>query len=526
MTSCSTLLAPVVTPLVVLLLAGESIDVNGVKMFFDILKIVIAPVLLGVAANEFFPAAARRIRLAMPAFSAIVVAVIVASVVAAGAGRIRECALVVFAAVVLHNAAGMALGWLAGKALRMDPPRRRTLAIEVGMQNSGLAVSLAALHFSAMPLAAVPGAIFSVWHNLSGALFAAACTRRWKSVRLSSVLKAAFTVLLLVLLYRKVDFFALRRLLAGADLRYVPLFLAIATINMWISSLRWRLFLVADGLDIPVRTLFASHWIASFCNFFLPSNVGGDIYRMADIGAKSGSFERGTASVFMDRLCGFLAMSLLGFTLPLAGIRAVPARYRPWLLVPVAFFAALSAVFLVFVFKQGLVRALVAKLPPLLRKKADKPVSLFLRSVASGGAHPGVVAKALSLSVVFQLAVFAAMAATGCVLRFPIPFLWYFAFAPLVCILESLPVSVNGMGLREAAYAVFFAVAMPLAGAEVPEGMTTETFSRTCGGAMALCYMALTLLFALGGGILLLVRINSSKNSLFHKHDQQTPLAK
>ncbi|MBQ3811412.1 MAG: bile acid:sodium symporter family protein [Kiritimatiellae bacterium] len=178
MTACSTLLAPLATPAIVLLLAGKTVDVDALAMFLSIVKIVIAPVVAGVAINELLPRFAARVRRAMPAFSTVVVAVIVAGVVAASAGRIREAAALVALAVVLHNGLGLALGWGAGRLFRMDSARRRTLAIEVGMQNSGLAVSLAAMHFASMPLAAVPGALFSVWHNLSGALFANLCARK------------------------------------------------------------------------------------------------------------------------------------------------------------------------------------------------------------------------------------------------------------------------------------------------------------------------------------------------------------
>ena len=172
MTACSTLLAPLATPAIVWLLAGATIQVKAWAMFLSIVQIVIAPVVVGVAVNELLPGFASRIRRAMPAFSAVVVAVIVAAVVAASAARIRDSAALIALAVVLHNAGGMALGWGVGRLFRMDGARRRTLAIEVGMQNSGLAVSLATAHFATMPLAAVPGALFSVWHNLSGALYA------------------------------------------------------------------------------------------------------------------------------------------------------------------------------------------------------------------------------------------------------------------------------------------------------------------------------------------------------------------
>ena len=178
MTACSTLLAPLATPAIVWLLAGESIEVETAAMFLSIVKIVIAPIVAGVAVNELLPRFAGRIRRAMPAFSTVVVAVIVLGVVAAGASKIRDAAALVALAVVLHNALGMALGWGVGALFGMDAARRRTLAAEVGMQNSGLAVSLAAVHFASMPLAAAPGALFSVWHNLSGALFANLCNAR------------------------------------------------------------------------------------------------------------------------------------------------------------------------------------------------------------------------------------------------------------------------------------------------------------------------------------------------------------
>ena len=72
----------------------------------------------------------------------------------------------------------MGLGWGVARLFRLSAAKRRTLAIEVGMQNSGLAVSLAAIHFASMPFATVPGALFSVWHNISGSIFAAFCRRR------------------------------------------------------------------------------------------------------------------------------------------------------------------------------------------------------------------------------------------------------------------------------------------------------------------------------------------------------------
>ena len=106
------------------------------------------------------------------------IALIVAIIIAANADKLMVGGLMIVVVVVLHNLCGLLLGYLLAAALRLPEPKRRALCIEVGMQNSGLAASLAAAHFAAYPMAAVPGAIFSVWHNVSGAFAARFFTRR------------------------------------------------------------------------------------------------------------------------------------------------------------------------------------------------------------------------------------------------------------------------------------------------------------------------------------------------------------
>ena len=172
MTGVSTLLAPLLTPALTLLLAGRTVDVNACGMFVNILWVVILPILLGLAAKRFFPNATERAVRFMPTVSSVAIAVIIALVVAANAKRLWAGGVTIFIVVILHNVCGLALGYLIAAALRLAEPKRRALCIEVGMQNSGLAASLAAVHFAAYPMAAVPGAIFSVWHNVSGAFVA------------------------------------------------------------------------------------------------------------------------------------------------------------------------------------------------------------------------------------------------------------------------------------------------------------------------------------------------------------------
>lgn len=175
-TTCSTLLAPIATPLLTLWLAGAILEVPFQSMMVSILQTVLIPVVGGLVVRLVFRSAILRIQGALPWLSTIAISFIVAAVVAGSADQIARAGLLVVVAVVLHNGFGLLLGYLAAWAVRMTQRERRAIAIEVGMQNSGLAASLAAAHFS--PLAALPAAVFSVWHNLSGALFAMVMGRR------------------------------------------------------------------------------------------------------------------------------------------------------------------------------------------------------------------------------------------------------------------------------------------------------------------------------------------------------------
>lgn len=169
-TSVTTLLAPIVTPFLVLLLASEYLPVDAGAMFLSIVKVVLLPLALGFAAQKLLPGFVRAAVPALPLVSVTGIVLIVAAVVGASKGAIVQSGLLIFAVVVLHNGLGYLIGYLAARAGGLSLAKRKAIAIEVGMQNSGLGAALATAYFS--PLAAVPSAIFSVWHNISGALTA------------------------------------------------------------------------------------------------------------------------------------------------------------------------------------------------------------------------------------------------------------------------------------------------------------------------------------------------------------------
>ena len=172
MTAVSTVLAPFLTPLLTYFYAGQRVDVDMVSMFLSIVKVVILPIVLGFLVNHFFRTFTERAVEVLPLISTTAIVAIVAAVVSANSAKIMTSGLLILAVVILHNVLGYTLGYCVGKALKLDNTKCRAISIEVGMQNSGLATSLAAAHFAQYPMATIPGAVFSVWHNVSGAVLA------------------------------------------------------------------------------------------------------------------------------------------------------------------------------------------------------------------------------------------------------------------------------------------------------------------------------------------------------------------
>ena len=178
MTGVSTLLAPLLTPLLTWALAGKSVDVDVVGMLLSILWVVILPIVVGLITKAIWPKFTEKATAYLPAVSSLAIAFIVAIIIGANANKLMAGGMVIVIVVMLHNLCGLGLGYLIGRLLGLAEPKKRAISIEVGMQNSGLASSLATLHFAAYPLATIPGAIFSVWHNISGALVARLYTRK------------------------------------------------------------------------------------------------------------------------------------------------------------------------------------------------------------------------------------------------------------------------------------------------------------------------------------------------------------
>ena len=172
MTIVSTLVAPLATPSLVYVLAGAWVEVSFIAMVLSVVKVILVPVLLGILIRSILGKQIQKISELLPLISVVSIVMIISGIVAVNADKIISCGMLVLGVVILHNLCGMGIGLAAAKLLKVPYDKVTAIAIEVGMQNSGLAISLATANFAANPLATLPGAIFSVWHNISGSVFA------------------------------------------------------------------------------------------------------------------------------------------------------------------------------------------------------------------------------------------------------------------------------------------------------------------------------------------------------------------
>ena len=178
MTIVSTLIAPLVTPALVFALAGAWVEVSFWSMLTSVVQIVLVPVIAGIVVSALAGKWVEPVKPILPLISVLAIALIVAGITANNTTKIVESGALVLAVVILHNATGIGVGYGIAKLFKLDYAKVTTTAIEVSMQNSGLACSLAAANFAANPLATLPGAIFSIWQNVAGSIFAGFRSRK------------------------------------------------------------------------------------------------------------------------------------------------------------------------------------------------------------------------------------------------------------------------------------------------------------------------------------------------------------
>ncbi len=176
LTTVSTMLAVLFTPVLTWIYVGQSIPIPVFDMMINISKVVLLPVALGVLCNYYFAPYLHFVKHVFPFISVIAIILIIGIIVALNHAQLFLLAFPLIAAIFWHNLIGLACGYYLSKLMGLDERQRRTIAIEVGMQNSGLAVALAQTYFPA--IAALPGALFSIWHNITGSILAGIWSRK------------------------------------------------------------------------------------------------------------------------------------------------------------------------------------------------------------------------------------------------------------------------------------------------------------------------------------------------------------
>ncbi len=307
--------------------------------------------------------------------------------------------------------------------------------------------------------------------------------------RLLVIFKLSISVGLIFFLYRNTPISDIKHLLSGINVWYLPFIGLLLFTNTIISALKWRLFLKSDGISLPLSGLTVSYMCGTFCNLFLPSNIGGDSYRVYDIARQSSDGVRSTASVFADRLSGFVALVIL--SLISSAYVAYSYKTIAFVVLPAALFVFFCLV-LFFLLNQGPLRKLL-QITGLEKIEAVNRISeKFLLSMNCYGSDKRMIVQVMVLSFVFQFSVITVVYLMARSLGTDTAFYYFSAFVPLITLMEALPISIYGVGVRDVGYVFFFTQA----------GMG-EIETRT----LALFFMIMAICYSLIGGIFFLYRM-------------------
>ena len=292
---------------------------------------------------------------------------------------------------------------------------------------------------------------------------------------------------LLALLYRKADWASFWVALTDLQWGWLPFIYALLLFNTAISAWKWQQLLRADDVRVPLRSLLVSYLIGTFFNLFLPSSIGGDSYRVVDA-SRHGGAAKSFASVFADRLTGFLALAIWGLVFSAIGWSRLPDKRILWL--PVLIFGLMAGLVFAVVQRTWLVAIWQALRLHRLRK-LDAFLHRFLDSLAGYRANGGLLARVFGTSLLFQMLAIVIIFCISQALNWPVAFIYFCIFVPLITLGEALPISIFGIGVRDSLYVFFFAQA----GA-----------SREQALSLALVYVLITLVYSLLGGALFLLR--------------------
>lgn len=307
-----------------------------------------------------------------------------------------------------------------------------------------------------------------------------------RSKRLFLLVKLLISTSLAWVVYHRIPSTDLKTALAQLDLRPLALVFVLLFCNTLISAWKWQILLRADGIHVPLKRLFVSYLVGTFCNIFLPSNIGGDAYRIYDVSRLSANPASSLASVFADRLSGFVAVAVLALVSSF-GVWHLTGSLVPTL-VATALLGALGVVTWALA-RQTPVQSFLHRTRLARYPKVTHFSEQCLASFSAYRKRGSVLVRIMGISFLFQFSVIVCVALMAASLNLGAPFLYFCAFVPLITFAEAIPLSIYGVGIRDAAYVGLFGLA----------GISNVE-------ALPLLYLAMTVGYSLIGGVVLLFK--------------------
>lgn len=314
---------------------------------------------------------------------------------------------------------------------------------------------------------------------------------------LKTFIKIAVSGGLICLLYSKIDLSDILTKLRDASPAWLALAFVLMIVNTIVSAFKWRLFLRSDNLSQPISSLWASYITASFFNLFLPSTIGGDAYRIADIGSRTGHHARVAASILADRITGFFALSIYGFMASLL-VRPLVIEWQWWFYLPSSA-AILALLGVAIALSSPRFFQICLRIVPIkrLREKAAAIADQIGNAMRGYAAKKSVMLPALLLSFIFQFDLLLAVWAITKAIGLSLPLGVFFLFIPIKTFLEMIPISVFGLGLRDLGYTIFM-LAMGFIAADAAANAALISAAE----------VLLTILYSLAGGVVFICRKN------------------
>lgn len=300
---------------------------------------------------------------------------------------------------------------------------------------------------------------------------------------------------LLFLLYSRTPIAAIGRDLKDIDIQYLLPVALLLLVNTTLSAQKWRLFLQADNVHISLSTLTVTYMIGSFYNMFLPSSIGGDSYRIYDIAQKSSQGIQSAASVFADRFSGFIALVILSCV---ASIGVARHLGKPLFFLGPLFILILLLIILYALVKQRPIRIFLHYTRLSRFELIARLLEKFFLSINNYGSNRKLLYQVMLISFAFQMSVICIVYLLALALHASTLFVFFIAFVPLITLMEALPVSIYGLGVRDIGYVFFFGWA----------GLT-DIQTRS----LALLLLAVAICYSLVGGLLYLYRLSFTRHA-------------